>query len=168
MNFSALAARAGAVTLLTAALALPTAAANAAPAPGTENDPVAIATRAVCHEWARNGQVRVEKSNASAAFSRNPNWRWDGIAPLIHSENAAIRTESAALPALISRAAGRPAVASALQNYRVALDQYGAAKIADLNARGYDENSWPRSRPATQRVNAASKAVDSACRPLWA
>lgn len=163
--------------LLAAALATPlagvaTAAPN--PAPGTgaaapstpAASPNARTARAVYDQWIANRTPRVNATKAAAQYTKNPQWRWDGIQPLINAELAAIRTEQGTLPGTINRAATVPTVANALRAYQARLGEYAAALNNDRNARGTGDRTWPTANAAGKRLSAAGQAVYDAVRAV--
>lgn len=164
MSIRPWAVRTAAAGVLAAALITPlagsaTAAPTPAPAPPANPAPSNSAARAAFDQWANNRAPRLAASRATVKFTKDPNWNWGGIAPLLDTEQNAIRVELGTLPGTINRAAASPQLATALRAYRARLAEYGTALAADRAARASGAATWAKSNPAYQRVTAANNAI---------
>ncbi|BDD83975.1 hypothetical protein TPB0596_37380 [Tsukamurella pulmonis] len=160
--------------LLAAAVATPLAAVATAaptPAPGAPgaaapSAPSTSAARAAYDQWYANRAPRLKATRATVEFTKNPQWNWAGIGPVIDAEQNAIATELRTLPGTINRAASHPRLANALRAYQARLTEYSRALNADRAARGTERATWTRSNPAYDRVTDASNALHAICRTL--
>ncbi len=128
---------------------------------------VAVANAAtaasVCADWNTGYTTRLVATKATVAFTDNSSWTWAGIIPLIDSEQTAITTENTALNGLVTRAAVKPDVQHALQDYQAKLTAYSAALTTDTTAKGTGTATWPHVRPASSALEDSADAVRSVC-----
>jgi hypothetical protein len=124
---------------------------------------VAKTVSSVCQQWDDNYETRRAKTRATTNFTKTSGWTWAGILPLVSAEISAINTEADALSALITQAAVKAALATTLSTYRDSLTAYGAALQADTNARGSEDNTWPKSNPAGRTLASSITEVQSVC-----
>lgn len=123
----------------------------------------ATARTTACTAWTTNINVRLVASRATAAYTKTPGWKWDGITPLVNAELAAIATESGKLPGIIATPNLAPTLTTLFTDYKAKLDAYATGLRADSQARGTEEQTWPKRNAAVTPLIDAETATSKAC-----
>lgn len=123
----------------------------------------ASAGKSACSSWQSGYDTRVVASRATVAFTKDPKWTWDGITGLLNAELAALDTEAGKLPAIIATAQPAAKIHTAITDYKAKLDTYNAALRQDRATRGSGGDTWTKSNPASDALDAAAKAIRNIC-----
>ncbi|RDB48915.1 hypothetical protein, partial [Tsukamurella tyrosinosolvens] len=119
--------------------------------------------KSACASWQSGYDTRIVASRATAAFTKDPKWNWDGITGTLNAEFAAIATETGRLPGIIATENLAPTIKTAITDYKTKLDAYADSLRADQAARGSGDNTWVKSNPAYTSLTQSASNVRSAC-----
>ncbi|KXP11173.1 hypothetical protein AXK57_07395 [Tsukamurella pulmonis] len=116
-----------------------------------------------CAAWETNVDTRLVATRATTAFTKDPNWQWDGIAGLVNAELAAIETESGKLPGIVATPNLQESLKTLFSQYKTKLDAYGVALRADAQARGSGDQTWPKRNPASSAMVDTLERIEAVC-----